>query len=163
MSKKKKEINQQTIVVKKERFIQFTVSLRSLVQTILFLAITFIVWYILYFEWIEIYITRNSNKYESFLFSIIVSMTLLMFQLACGFDIKTSNKYIKLIFIILTILIVYYGYQNYGLGFKINNSFGLLNYRTYESNSKKGLLFFINNWLFWSFVFIASLIFMTRD
>ena len=161
MSKKKK--SQKPIVVKKERFIQISVSLGNIIYILGILTFTFIVWYLLYFEWIEIYINKSKNKRESFLFSILVSMTLLMFQLACGFDIKFSNNYLRFVIIAIVLILVYYGYQNYGLGFIINQNYNMLYHITYESNSKEGLLFFTHNWLFWSFVFIASLILMNRD
>lgn len=160
MTKKNKK---QQIIVKKERLISISVSLRTIIQFIAVLIILFIIWFILYYKWLYIYINQEKNKYESFLFSVLVSCTLLMFELACGFDIKTSNKYVKFTFICIVLLMVYYGFQNYGLGFKIYRNFGLLYHITYESNSKNGLLFFIENFLFWSFVFIASLIIMTRD
>jgi len=160
---RKKEINKQPIIVKKERLISISVSLKSIIYLILTILFLIFLWYILYFKLIYIYIHKRDNKYESLLFSIIVSMTLLMFQLACGFDFKFSNIWIKFISVIFVIVLVYYGYQNYGLGFKLYENFGLLYHITYESNSKQGLLFFIENWLFWSFIFIASLILMSRD
>jgi len=160
---KKRKINQKPIIVKKERFIQLSITLTNIIYILGIMFFLFIVWYLLYFNWIEIYIHIEKNKYESFLFSVMVSMTLLMFQLACGFDLKLSNPYLRFITVCIVLLMVYYGYQNYGLGFKIHRNYSLLNHITYESNSKQGLLFFIRNWLFWSYVFIASLILMTRD
>jgi len=160
---KKKQINQQPIIVKKERLISISISLKSVIYILGIILFLFIIWYLLYFELIEVYINKSKKKRESFLFSVLVSMTLLMFQLACGFDLKFGNIWFKLITIILVIALVYYGYQNYGLGFILNENFGMLYHNTYESNSKDGLLFFIKNWIFWSFIYIASLILMTRD
>ena len=161
---KQKEINnQKTIIVKKERFFKLSVSLKTILFIILFCFLYFGIWYVLKYRYLVIYLNDESNKYESLLFSIIVSMTLLMFCLSCGFGISYTNPYIKIIAIILIVIIVYYGYINYGLGLEFRKNFGLLYHTFYESNSKHGLLFFINNWLFWSFIYIVSLIFMSRD
>lgn len=163
LRKKQKEINQKGIIVKKERLIQISISLKTILYIIVILFLLSITWYLLYFKWIYVYLNYEKNKYESFLFSVLVSMTLLMFQLACGFDINFSNKYFRLFTICIVISMVYYGYYNYGLGIIVYRNFGLLDYNIYESNSKHGLLFFIRNWLFWSYIFVASLILMTRD
>lgn len=163
MRKIKRKNRKQEFVVKKERLITISISVKTIIQSLAILLFLFIIWYILYYKWIYIYINKEKNKYESFLFSVLVSCTLLMFQLACGFDLRVSNKYLKPIFISIVLLIVYYGYQYYGLGFIIYKNYGLLYHNQYESNSKHGLLFFTENWLFWSFVYIASLILMSRD
>lgn len=161
--RKKKQINQKQFIVKKERLFQISIDIKTILYIIIILFLLLIIWYILYFKWIYIYLNYAKNRYESFLFSIMVSMSLLMFMLGCGFDIQTSNKYFRFFTVIIVLIMVYNGYYNYGLGITIYRNFGMLNYITYESNSKKGLLFFINNWLFWSYIFLVSLILMVRD
>jgi hypothetical protein len=160
---KSKQINNsKTIVVKKERLFHISISFKTIIYIIGVIVSIFCIWYILKNKHLEIYLHSESNEKVSLLFSILVSMSLLMFMLSCGFQVSYSNIIIKITLIILIFVIIYYGYFNYGLGFIFNTNFGFLVHIIYESNSREGIMFFIRNWLFWSFVYIVSLMFMSE-
>lgn len=165
---KRKEINNpKTIIVKKERFFKMTISLKSIVYIILFFIFLFFTWFVLKNKWIIIKLNEIDNERVSLLYSILSSMTLLMFMLACGFEINYERIWLKILLIFIIILIVYYGYENVGIEIIFKRHYGLKKvgfyHHTYCSNDKNGILFFINNWLFWSIVYSVSLMFMTRD
>jgi hypothetical protein len=158
---KQKEINE--VRIKKEwydRLPSVSVSLKSLIYFCGFIGFLIFIWYIIEYKHLYVYLNDTKNKYESMLFSIMVSMTLLMFMLGCGFTVSYSKAWLKISTVILIIVIIYYGFYNYGLGIEFRTNFGLLYQHRYESNSKYGLTFFIFNFLFWSFVYVVSLMFM---
>lgn len=147
----------QEFTVKKERLISLSLDVKYLLYFVGIICLVFFVWFLLYYKHIYVYLHSNNNNNESILFSIITSMTLLMFMLSCGFQISYSKTWLKIMSIIAVIYLVYLGFVNVGIGIEFRTNFGLLNQIRYESNSKYGLLFFIENWLFWSYVYIISL------
>ena len=161
---KKNEINNpKTIIVKKERFFKITVSLRTILSFLFVVIILVFFWYILEKRWLIIELNEQENQRVSLLFSILSSMTLLLFMLACGFEISYNRAWIKFLLIVLIIVIVYYGYENVGITFIFKKNYGLLIHNEYCSNNENGILFFVDNWLFWSFIYVVSLMFMSRD
>jgi hypothetical protein len=88
-------------------------------------------------------------------------------MLACGFEVHYSKVWIKILIILVIILIVYFGFENVGLRITFNRHYGLkavgFIHHRYCSNDYNGILFFIYNWLFWSLIYLVSLMFMTRD
>jgi len=160
---RKKEINEKPIIVKKERRFKVNISFKTLLYIVAFIFIIICIWIILSNKWIEIDLTESDDMRLSLFFSILVSLMLLMYLVACGIEFSYSKGWLKFIFLIAIILIIYYGYENVGLKFTFNRNLGLLTYEIYESNSGHGILFLIENWLFWLFVWIVSLMFMSND
>jgi len=147
---------------KKERFISISLDFLFILKVLLFLFAVFICWLILYYDHLDIYIVIVKTKNESYFFSILVSIMLLLFLVACGFVLSITKSKWKLLIFGIIIYIIILGYTNIGFGFRFKTNFGLLVYENYESNTYKGVKFFIWNIVFFIIIFIISLFFETE-
>ena len=147
--------------VKKERRLKLTVSLPFALKVFIVIIAICCIMFILYFEHIVIYL-NSEKKYTSLFFTIMVSMTLLLFLV--GFGIKTSMEryWIKVPILIFIIYLISVGMEYVGLGITFNTHYSLLNYIHYESNSKKGILFFSLNIYLWFIAWLIHLPFITE-
>ena len=155
--------NVEQMEVKKERLVHITISLKTILYIIIFFLGIFFFWYILENEYLEIFITYPRSKNEGYFFTILVSIMLLVFIVACGFVFSYDKAYIKIGIILIILWLIIEGFYDIGIGLRFNRNFGLLEHETYESNSMQGVKFFILNFTtFWIFVFIISLFFASE-
>lgn len=152
---------EQPIEVKKERLFTISMSFITLMYIILIAVVLFFIWVILYFDHLRIEIIGTENaKYETYTFSILVSIMLILFLVACGFFIDIQKNYWRFVFVVIIIYLIYLGFTYISLRFTFNTNLGLLNYEVYDSGTKKGVKFFVLNFYpFWFFVWIISLLF----
>lgn len=162
---KKKSVEYKNLTVKKERRWHFTISLKTILYFFLILFLILGIFYILYKEHIIIYLVHSDNVYDTYLFSVVVSLMLLCFLISCGITIRlTTNKFIKIGLLIFIIYLIYLGFTLVGLGIQFCTNFGLLNYEYYESDSYRGVKFFILNYYpFLFLIYILTLAFMTSE
>ena len=148
--------------VKKERRLKLSVPLPFALKVLIVIIAICCIIYVLGNEHIVIYL-NSQKRYTSLFFTILVSMTLLLFIV--GFGIKTSfeHYWIKLPILIFIIYLISVGMEYVGLGIIFNTSFGLLNYIYYESNSRKGILFLSHNLYLWFIAWIIHLPFISED
>lgn len=117
------------------------------------------IWYVLSKKWIYIYLLDSKSKNVSLFFSILVSLTMMLFVVACGIRFHLGKKSTILI-IFLVIILLIYGYTDIGLGIEFRKNYDLLTYITYESNSQKGIKFFVFNFIgLWIYVYLLCLVF----
>jgi len=147
------------IIVKKERRFKLSLDFIIIFKFILVLLFALFFWLILYYDHLDIYIVEVKTKNESYLFSIMVSIMLILFLVACGFVISIHKSKWKILIFAIIIYIIYLGFTTIGFGFRFKTNFGLLVYENYESNTYKGVKFFVFNFVFWIVVFIVSLFF----
>ena len=148
------------IKVKKERLFHINLNLWSILKIFGFIIGIILFYLALENKLIEVHIIESKNTNESYLFTILNSMMLLLFMVSCGFQITIKQGKWKLVVIIIIIYILYLGFTEIGIQIIFNKNFGLLLYKTYESNTKSGVKFFIYNFFtFWIFVYIISFIF----
>lgn len=149
------------MTVKKERLFSISIDFVTLLYIILIAFVIFFIWVILYFDHLRIeLINRENAKYETYTFSILVSIMLILFLVACGFFINIQKNIYKFLFFVFIIYVLYLGFTYVSLRFTFNTNLGLLNYEIYDSGSKKGVRFFVDNFFpFWFFIWIISLIF----
>lgn len=150
----------QELKVKKERFFKVSISAKSIILICFYLGLIFLIWYIIEYNHLDIYLIDDQDKSTGYLFTILVSIMLLLFLVSCGFifDIK-QTKYRLFIFIFILYLIIQ-GFTSIGFGFRFNTNFGLLVYENYESNTYHGIKFFTFNFVgFFIWIFIISLFF----
>jgi len=151
------------IVYKKERRFKINIELMTILKLIILLGLLFLAFWIIYDKYIVIYIIEPINKDVGYLFTILVSLMILFFLVGCGITIGTTSRNIKIFIVIVIVYLIYLGYTNIGFGIRFRKNFHLLIFDTYESNSYKGILFFILNFLdFWIFVYIISFFFETE-
>lgn len=151
------------IVYKKERRLKVNIELMTILKLIVVISVLFLVFWIIYDKYIIIYITEPIDKNVGYLFTILVSVMMLLFLVACGFTIDFTSKNIKVLILIVVIYLIYLGFTNIGFGIRFRKNYDLLVYDIYESNSFVGILFFILNFSgLWIFVYIISLFFETE-
>jgi len=151
------------IVYKKERRFKVNIELMTILKLIILLGLLFLAFWIIYDKYIVIYITEPIDKDVSYLFTILVSLMMLFFLVGCGITIGATSRNIKILIVIIIVYLIYLGYTNIGFGIRFRKNFHLLVFDIYESNSYKGILFFILNFLdFWIFVYIISFFFETE-
>ena len=148
--------------VKKERRLKFSIPLPFALKVLIVIIVICCIIYILGNEHVVIYL-NSEKRYTSLFFTIMVSMTLLLFLV--GFGIKTSMEhyYIKVPILIIIIYMISVGMEYVGLGITFNTHYSLLNYIHYESNSKKGILFLSFNIYIWFVAWLIHLPFITDD
>lgn len=139
MTKRNKEF-----VVKKERFISITLDVKFIMKLIGLALLLISIWYILQYKHLILYL-NTVGKYEYYLFMILVSILTLMISLSIGLWFGNLGKWFKIFILIMVIYFAYLGYMYTGLGIEFRTNFGLLNEPIFESNSEKGLDFFIEN------------------
>lgn len=90
----------------------------------------------------------------------MIGCSLLLYMLACGFHLTLKSKLWKILFFGVIIYFMIQGFMNIGYGIIFHRNFGLLNYIKYESDSYKGMKFFIFNYMWFFFIlFVMSLAF----
>ena len=147
--------------VKKERRLKLSVPLPFALKVLIVIIAICCIIYVLGNEHVVIYL-NSEKKYTSLFFTIMVSMTLLLFLV--GFGVKTSMEryWIKVPILIFIIYLISVGMEYVGLGITFNTHYSLLNYIHYESNSKKGILFFSFNIYLWFLAWLIHLPFITE-
>lgn len=148
--------------VKKERRLKITVSLPFVLKMVIVSIVILAIIFVLGYQHVVIYL-NSEKKYTSLFFTIMVSMTLLLFLVGFGIKSSLEHYWIKAPILIFVIYLISVGMQYVGLGITFNTNFGLLNYIHYESNSKKGMLFFSLNIALWFLAWLIHLPFITED
>jgi len=88
---------------------------------------------------------------------------MMFFLVACGIRLHFGKK-LSLFVIVIVIVLLIYGITDIGLGIEFRKNYNLLMYITYESNSFKGIKFFVFNFLgLWIFVYLLCLIFASDN
>jgi hypothetical protein len=145
---------------KKERLIKINVDFSFILKLLLYLLVLIGIYYILYMKYIYIYIVKDQSINEGYLFTILNSIMFLLFMVSCGFSFEIKEPKYKVFIFLLILYLIYYGFTKIGFGFEFRKNFGLLEYITYESNTHKGILFYIRNFLtLFVFIYIISLFF----
>jgi len=132
------------LVVKKERLITFNLNITTIIKVIIICLLLICLWYILYFKHVYIYI-HETSKYKYFLFMTMVSILTLLTFMCIGLWFGNLGKYFKVGVIIICLWFAWLGYEYMGIGIDIRTNFGLLRESVFETNSKKGIDFFIEN------------------
>lgn len=148
------------LVIKKERRFKLSLSFRTFCYILLYLCVLIFIWYIITYKYIKVYLVEPNTKNEGYFYSVLNSLMLLIFLIACGFTFNMSSKKFKLIIFFVILFLILEGWTTVGIGIRFRENYGLLIHDTYESNSKEGIEFFIFNFfVFWIYVFIISLFF----
>lgn len=155
----KERVVYKNLTVKKERRFRVGISLRTIIYIILIILLIIFIIFILVKEHLVLYFTREGSIYEIYLFSILVPLMLLIYLLSCGISISFStNAIVKLLILGIIIYLIYLGYTTIGIGIQFATNFDLLNYEFYESNSYRGIKFFMWNYFpFFFFIYIISI------
>lgn len=133
-----------TLEVKKERLISITLDVKFIMKVIAIGLFLIFIWYILYFKHIYIYLHQTS-KYKYYLFMTLVSVLTLLITLAIGLWFGNLGKFFKIIVLIIVLYFAFLGYEYLGIGIEFRTNFGLLEYEKFETNSYRGIRFFVHN------------------
>jgi len=133
-----------TLEIKKERLVSITLDVKFIMKLIAIGIILISIWYIIYFKHIYIYL-HETSKYKYYLFMTLVSILTLLITLAIGLWFGNLGKIYKLVILIMILYFAYLGYAYLGLGIEFRTNYGLLRYEIFETNSKKGIKFFVEN------------------
>lgn len=136
-----------TLEVKKERLVSVNMSFQFLIKLILFSLLLLSIWYVLHYKHVYIYFSKTS-KYKYFLFMLLVSVLMLMTTVAIGFYLGNLGNWIKITVILIVVYFSWLGYEYIGIGIDFRTNFGLLNESVFETNTKKGMDFFLRN-VYW--------------
>ena len=149
---------------KKERLLTIDIPFPFILKTFLVILILLGVWYIfLYKQYIYVYLTKPKSRNIGLFFTMLTSLTLMLFITACGVKIYYGKKLIILILFIILLLLID-GYFNISVGIEFRKNYGLLRYETFESDSNRGIKFFVYNfWNFWIFVYLMCVAFTGDD
>lgn len=152
----------QEFTVKKERRLKATFNI-PLFKILGYICLIIIIWYVfIEKEYIHLYLLKTQSKNISIFYTILVSMTFLMFLVSTGVKISYGKKITILIVFIIVILLVM-GFQDFGLGIQFRENFHLLNHNRYESNTIEGIKFMYRNLIFWIIVWIICLALIGDD
>lgn len=132
------------LVVKKERLISITLDVKFIIRLILIALLIISIWFILYYKHLLIYL-HPTSKYKYYLFMSLVSILTLMISLSIGLWFGNLGKIFKIFMLIMIVYFAYLGYTYIGLGIEFRTNYGLLNEPVFETNSTKGIDFFVEN------------------
>lgn len=153
--------NNQKFVVKKERRFTVNVSISFILKLVAIAFVFVFVFLIVGYQHIVFYLHKQ-DKYESLFFTLLVSMTLLLFLVGFGYSFNLEYIYLKIPIFLFVIYLIYVGFDYLGIGIIFNTHFNLLFYHIYESNSKKGMLFFAYNLYIFGIAWLIHLPFMSE-
>lgn len=142
-------------VVKKERLISLTVDIRFIIKLIFITLILIAIWYIIQFRHLDVYLT-DSSKYSHYLFTILVSVLMLMILVSIGLFFGNLGRSYKIAIILIIFYFAYLGYEYIGIGINFRSNFHLLNEPVFETNTRKGMDFFTENILLLFVLFMIS-------
>jgi len=153
-------LNDDNIKIVKERRFKVSLSLKSILYILLIIFVILMLILTLSKKWIVIKLIEGKDDLEVKVFAVLIGLMLMFYLVACGLSFSLKRNKWKFIGLIIVLYVLYLGYTNVGIYIEINRNFGLLKYKFYQSNSSKGIKFFILNFIpFWiSFYFITLLI-----
>lgn len=149
-NKRKKDL-----VVKKERLVSISIDIKFIIKLIFIGLLLISIWYIIQFEHLLVYL-NDSSKYSHYLFTILVSVLMLMILVSIGLFFGNLGRGYKIAIILLIFWFAYLGYEYIGIGIEFRSNFNLLNEPVFETNSKKGMDFFIENILLLFILYMIS-------
>ena len=114
------------------------------------------IWFIISYKHLYIYL-HTTSKYKYYLFMVLVSILTLMISLSIGLWFGNLGKWFKIFILAMVIYFAYLGYTYAGLGIDFRTNFGLLNEPVFETNSTKGMDFFVENIVLLIILYFISL------
>ena len=149
-------------VVKKERRVSFTIPITFILKIILVLFVIFCIWFILEYDHLELYWNKE-KRYVSLLFTVLVSCTILLFMTPFGIIDMSERWYLKFPAFFGVLYLVIQGFEYIGVGIIFRTTFHLLVNPIYESNSKRGIMFFFDNLYVFGIAWIIYLPFISKE
>src|SRR4030042_3535407 len=119
-------MSKQEFTYKKERKFKVSVDFFTLLKIFGYFLLFLGIWYILYKKYIIFYLVKENSQLETYIMSILVSITLMLFLIACGIITSLKNPKIRILLIAIVLYILYLNFTNVGLGIEFRRNFGLL-------------------------------------